>query len=96
MSARDVLAQMRRRWFGRCEHENVRCVHGDEIIANRYRRGVCLDCNRSLQPLPFMCSWTGKPHPSYDPAPLNVCRVCGVQGDMVNEGFCDPCWEPKS
>lgn len=37
------------RWFRRCEHLNVRCVHGDEIIWNRYRRGVCLDCNRSLR-----------------------------------------------
>lgn len=53
-----------RRWLRLCAHDHVRCVHGDEIIMNRYKRGVCLDCNASLGPLPLICSWTGKPHPS--------------------------------
>ena len=39
-----------------CEHERVRCVHGDEIVHRNYRRSVCLDCGASLPNLPEWCS----------------------------------------
>lgn len=54
------------RWIpGVCKHERIRCIHGDEIIARRYRRRFCLVCARSLKgPLPFLCSFTGRPHVS--------------------------------
>lgn len=46
-----------------CKHENVRCVHGDEIVHRRYRRVACLDCGRSLKrDLPSMCWFTGTIH----------------------------------
>lgn len=49
----------------RCHHEHTRCTHGDEIIARRYRRIVCLDCGRALAgPLPDVCYETGRPHES--------------------------------
>ena len=46
-----------------CKHARVRCIHGDEIIARRWRRRLCLDCGRALKgPLPEPCYYTGKPH----------------------------------
>jgi len=33
----------------RCKHEQVRCIHGDEIIHSRWRRIRCLDCGRALK-----------------------------------------------
>ncbi len=48
----------------RCSHINVRCIHGDEIIAVGYRRSQCFDCDRFLKPLPGLCSVTGELHPS--------------------------------
>lgn len=53
------------RWLpGVCKHERVRCTHGDEIIGRRFRRRVCLVCGHSLKgDLPFMCFFTGQPHP---------------------------------
>lgn len=52
------------RWIpGVCRHKHVRCTHGDEIIARKYRRRVCLCCGRSLKgPLPTMCYFTGTFH----------------------------------
>lgn len=50
---------------GKCEHINVRCVHGDEIIHSGFRRGRCLDCCRYLKELPVTCYVTGKDHLSY-------------------------------
>jgi hypothetical protein len=52
------------RWIPRvCKHEKIRCVHGDEIIARRYRRIACMVCGRSLKgPLPDMCFFTGYTH----------------------------------
>ena len=49
----------------RCGHPQVRCIHGDEIIARGYRRRACVRCGRALRgALPRICSVTGKPHPS--------------------------------
>lgn len=46
-----------------CEHDEVRCVHGDEIIARGFRRVACLVCGRSLnEPLPRLCWFTGEQH----------------------------------
>ena len=39
--------------FRRCRHERVRCIHGDEIVARRWRRIACRDCGRALK------SWNG-------------------------------------
>lgn len=54
------------RWLpGVCQHDHVRCTHGDEIIGRGFRRRVCLVCGRSLRgDLPEMCFFTGEPHPS--------------------------------
>lgn len=55
------------RWIpGVCKHEKIRCTHADEIIGRRFRRRVCLVCGRSLKgDLPYMCFFTGEPHPGY-------------------------------
>lgn len=45
-----------------CTHENIRCVHGDEINYRAGDRNVCVDCDRSSSYLPVVCSYTGKPH----------------------------------
>ena len=52
------------RWIlGVCKHEAVRCTHGDEIIARRFRRRVCFACGRALRgPLPIICFFTDEPH----------------------------------
>lgn len=49
----------------RCDHDNVRCVHGDEIDV-RDARAICRSCGKALkkEPLPYICSVTGHPHPS--------------------------------
>lgn len=48
-----------------CKHEHVRCTHGDEIIARRWRRRVCMDCGRALRgELPAICFFTEQLHPS--------------------------------
>lgn len=50
-------------WWRRCQHLNVRCVHGDEINARWGKRRACLDCGRSLPgPLPEICWHTGARH----------------------------------
>ena len=46
----------------RCRHLRRRCVHGDEIIALRFRRAVCLRCGRALRELPATCSYSGRRH----------------------------------
>lgn len=49
---------------GVCKHQQVRCTHGDEILARRMRRRVCMVCGRSLPgALPVVCFFTGQPHP---------------------------------
>lgn len=46
-----------------CKHERLRCIHGDEIIARKFRRCACLDCGKSLDwPMPDVCFFTGLPH----------------------------------
>jgi hypothetical protein len=46
-----------------CTHKEVRCVHGDEIIARRGRRRVCRICGRSLKgALPKKCFFTEELH----------------------------------
>jgi len=46
-----------------CPHIHVRCTHGDEILARRWRRRVCLDCGRSLDgPMPPRCWYSGALH----------------------------------
>jgi predicted secreted Zn-dependent protease len=48
---------------GVCKHDRVRCTHGDEIIARRFRRVACLVCGRSLdRDLPEVCFFTGELH----------------------------------
>ena len=57
--------------FRRCKHENVRCVHGDEVIFHMrlrrpyFARAFCLDCNRPLygHDLPLICTVTSTLHP---------------------------------
>lgn len=57
-----VFPTMRWPWR-RCAHRQVRCVHGDEINAVGGRRVFCYDCCRYLKdPLPTICSHTGRPH----------------------------------
>jgi len=57
----------------RCKHENVRCIHGDEI--NHYSKGYfrpkfarvfCEDCLNPLynRPLLDICSVNNQPHRS--------------------------------
>ena len=50
-----------------CDHSNLRCVHGDEIITRGGARTACLDCGTSLGSLdmPRVCHYTGKEHVSY-------------------------------
>lgn len=50
-----------------CKHTRLRCVHGDEIIARGFARAACLDCGRSRrrEPLPAVCSVTGRLHASH-------------------------------
>lgn len=53
---------------GVCKHKNIRCTHGDEIIARNWRRQVCLICGRALRgPLPVYCFFSpeGKAHSIY-------------------------------
>lgn len=52
------------RWIpGVCKHTLIRCTHGDEILARKGRRRVCMMCGRSLTgSIPGMCFFTGKPH----------------------------------
>lgn len=60
------------KFFLRCKHVHVRCIHGDEIQST-YRgwrvpalaRVRCLDCGRGLYgiPLPDICTVTNEPHP---------------------------------
>ena len=50
-------------WFQeKCEHARQRCIHGDEIIAVGFKRGVCLDCGKLQDKLPNPCFVTGKDH----------------------------------
>ncbi len=54
-----------------CKHDEVRCVHGDEIIARGFRRVACLVCGRSLdRDLPVMCWFSGERHVGTYPEPL--------------------------
>jgi hypothetical protein len=57
-------AVMKIRFWKRCKHERVRCVHGDEIIQVDFARVKCLDCGRALKhhPLPEPCTVTGHRH----------------------------------
>ncbi len=53
-----------------CKHENVRCIHGDEINnTGRLRppyiaRCACKDCGKYLywREMPDICTNTGTPH----------------------------------
>lgn len=46
----------------KCEHTNIRCVHGDEINMTGGARGACRDCPETFPDLPLSCShshvWT--------------------------------------
>ncbi|MBM3315841.1 hypothetical protein FJY71_08420 [candidate division WOR-3 bacterium] len=54
---------------GVCPHDDVRCTHGDEIIARRFRRRLCMTCGRVLRgDLPDVCWFTGVPHSSVQEA----------------------------
>lgn len=54
----------KQRWIPKiCKHDDIRCTHGDEIIARKYRRRVCRICGRSLKgPIPKICFFTNEPH----------------------------------
>lgn len=64
------------RWIpGVCDHELIRCTHGDEIIGRRFRRRVCMVCGRALKgELPEICFFTDEPHPG---VAYNLCTICG-------------------
>lgn len=50
-------------WFQeKCKHPRQRCIHGDEIIAVGFKRGVCLDCGQFQDKLPDPCFVSGKDH----------------------------------
>jgi hypothetical protein len=48
--------------LNKCEHKNIRCIHGDEIIAHNWQRSGCLDCFALFAELPEQCSVTKRPH----------------------------------
>lgn len=51
-----------------CKHDLVRCIHGDEIIARRFRRRLCMVCGRALTgALPPVCWYTNRLHGSARP-----------------------------
>lgn len=59
--------------FKRCKHENVRCIHGDEIlmvmkglIRTKIARVRCIDCQTPLYDWDMLevCSDTNEPHHS--------------------------------
>lgn len=59
------------RWFKRCKHPLVVCLHGDMILQTirPWRNPViarvrCGDCGKTLydRELPKICTWTGVPH----------------------------------
>jgi len=55
----------------RCSHPEIRCIHGDEIVARSGRRRACTVCGRALKgPLPFVCTVTGEPHMGDRPSDL--------------------------
>lgn len=47
-----------------CPHDDIRCVHGDEILARGGSRAACRKCGRSLKraPLPDICTVSGERH----------------------------------
>lgn len=59
------------RLFKRCPHNDIRCVHGDEIQNSakgffrvKIARARCVDCASYLydHDLPEICTETGSPH----------------------------------
>lgn len=60
-----------------CKHEQVRCTHGDEIVARNFHRRVCLVCGRALKgDLPETCffSPTEQPHTRVSHPGIRVLR----------------------
>ncbi len=48
-----------------CKHDEIRCVHGDEIIHRGFKRVACLVCGRSLdRNLPDVCWFSRTLHKS--------------------------------
>lgn len=48
-----------------CQHKNIHCIHGDEIILAGYRRSKCMDCPKLFDSLPKICTTTKQPHDFY-------------------------------
>lgn len=57
----------------RCKHENLRCIHGDEVmttmkgwLGTHISRVRCTDCGNALYDREMLeiCTVTGEPHPS--------------------------------
>lgn len=56
--------------FTKCDHEQVRCIHGDEIVVKGWQRAACIDCFSLFAELPDYCYYTGELHPSKGSATL--------------------------
>lgn len=52
------------RFWKRCQHTRLACIHGDTIIEADWARVLCLECGRALKhrPLPEPCTITGHRH----------------------------------
>ena len=66
MTVSELLKMYGRRMMRRCSHEEIRCIHGDEIIARAYMRSMCLDCGKLFPELTTVCFYTKKPHTDYE------------------------------
>jgi hypothetical protein len=60
------MIQYLKRLFNRepCTHR-FRCIHGDEIIAHRWARAICMDCGKTEKQLPLFCYYTKDLHSGY-------------------------------
>ena len=63
-------------WFKRCDHPDIRCVHGDEINNSskgffrvKFARARCVTCESYLydHDLPLVCTVTGRSHRQFTP-----------------------------
>lgn len=60
---KNARAWTSQRWPA-CQHPDVVCIHGDEIIASNWDRSRCISCGRTFPDLPDVCFYTGEPHSS--------------------------------
>lgn len=45
-----------------CDHDRIRCIHGDEINMVRGARAACIDCFDLFEDLPEYCYYTKEKH----------------------------------